>query len=398
MKNKQSKNKENDVIFKGRTAVRNFLNHSPFHDEKSLIVQRDIFTNSPFVSSLFSEIVYSKAHSFQDQHDFVNYLSQTGIDRVIFSNPYRNEAVKKLYEFCRNKDIPLLVIERGCLPETVFFDLGGFLLDSPSYNRKAWDVLPTKEQEDQLTHYITTYQQGLPALEAQSEKKNFDKLVEQLKADDKPVVLITLQIPTDVVTRYFAPEGSDYYNFLEFMKDAVSKYGERYTFIYKPHPRTPELKVDGAHDVSDIHIDQAIALADALLTFNSGTGVLAYLHNKPVATFGRAFYGGDGLAKQISTLDDLVMFLENLPLTFDDDKRKRFLIHLLFRQLSDVRFISHPFWKQGMPIAIQYCKARFYSRVTCKTIEIEHPHPNRLLDISWSVFRWLKNRCEERLT
>lgn len=404
MTSKRQQNKNVDTVLKENTEIKRAPNHSPFHTERALILQRDIFTSSPFVYSLFATIVYSKPDAFRNLDRLGSYLSQKSINRIVFSNPYRTDLINKIYEFCRKTGFPMLVIERGCLPGTVFFDMGGFLLDSPSYNREAWDVPPTTEQEAQLNRYMTTYHQGLPALETQPDKgRSAADMVKQLQADNKPVVLITLQMPSDTVTRYFAHEGRDYTSFLDLMNEAVSQLGETYAFIYKPHPRTPELKIEDALDASDKHIDQAIELADAVVTFNSGTGVLAFLHNKPVATYGRAFYDGEGLTYKITAMNDLRAFLENLPSGFGDQHRKRFLIHLLYRQLSDVRFNTLPFWKQGVPIAIQYQKARFYDGSTQKTVILDRPVTSYPIvqqmklgrDIVFAIGRWLNNRLEE---
>lgn len=390
-------------IFKEKTEIERLEHHSPFHMEKALILQRDIFTCSPFVYSLFDKIVYSKPDTFLNLHGLESYLSYQNIDRLVFSNPYRSETIHNIYEYCRKIGFPLLVIERGCLPGTVFFDMGGFLLDSPSYNQEAWDIPSTTEQEAQLNHFMSNYHQGQPALEAQSDKEGSADLVKQLQADNKPVVLITLQMPSDTVTRYFAHKGRDYTSFLKLMNEFVSQYDETYAFIYKPHPRAPELNIENALDASGIHIDHAIELADAVVTFNSGTGVLAFLHNKPVATYGKAFYGGKGLTYQITTNDELDTFLQKLTTSFDYKKRKRFLVHLLSRQLSDVHFNTLRFWKQGVPIAIQYRKARFYDGSTQKVVILNRPifsHPivrqmKLGRDIIFAIGRWLNNRLEE---
>ncbi|MCP4933883.1 MAG: glycosyltransferase [bacterium] len=375
---------------------------SPFRDEKVLILQRDIFTDQLFVKRLFRQVEHGNASDLASPGELRKYLTSKAIDRVVFSNPYRHEHITQIYKFCHDNDFPLLVIERGCFPETVFLDMGGFLVDSSSYLKKYWDIQPTHTQQQQLVRYLSIYNKGMQALEVQSDRGGGAFILQSVAGSNKPVVLITLQMPSDTVTNVFVEEGRDYDSFIELMSSLVDKLGDQYLFVYKPHPRTPDLSIMGAISLADVHIDEAIIACDAVITFNSGTGVLAFLHEKPVAIYGRAFYGVDGLVSKISNLVDLEYFLRNLHTSFDVALRERFLIHLLTRILSDVRFLSLPFWKRGIAVAIQYRVARIFDRSTAQTrifqIGQQKGHMSKkhrtVSDFFWAIKRWLKNRLD----
>ncbi len=97
-------------------------------------------------------------------------------------------------------------------------------------------------------------------------------------------------------------------------------------FLFQATPRSPELQIAGANSLADTHIDDALSHWDALLTFNSGTGVLGFLHGKPVATFGRAFYDGNGLTHKVHSEEDFMAFLEDRNSSFEAESRERFCI------------------------------------------------------------------------
>lgn len=100
-----------------------------------------------------------------------------------------------------------------------------------------------------------------------------------------------------------------------------------------------------------------------------------------------------------TTVDEFAQFLARLPASFDRVKRERFLCHLLFRVLSDVRFLHYPLLASRTTAFIRYKVARLFDAGTGKVFE--NPvdpmvdRPSRLADardLTRAAGRWTINR------
>ncbi len=97
------------------------------------------------------------------------------------------------------------------------------------------------------------------------------------------------------------------------------------------------------------HINDLVEMADAVLLINSGVGITALTYEKPLLYAGTAFFGHDGLARQVHSHQDVIDAIS--PLTaFRPDREaiRQFLHYLVFEFYSFANFKTRRVrWKDG---------------------------------------------------
>jgi hypothetical protein len=168
---------------------------------------------------------------------------------------------------------------------------------------------------------------------------------------------------------------------------------------YKPHPRGRPVDIPGAENVARLHIDDAIRAADLVLTFTSGVGLLALVHQKPVAAFGRAYYCQPGVCDAVASVDDVVDFATRGSGRNAPASRERFLAHLLTNVYSSVRFLANPLGAaRSRQVAIVYDRIRVWRPSGTVALSAAYPvwlrQPALMAGAEYSaaVSRALRNR------
>jgi Capsule polysaccharide biosynthesis protein len=322
-------------------------NISDWRKYPAICVTQDMFTRSRCIVSLFDDLTSVNRNSGWAESPG-DWLDQNCDRRIVFSNPYRDLQTTALYNLCRARKQPICVIERGPLPGTLLIDGTGFLVDSNAYNFSNSDEVNFPENwQDVIRNYKLEYLSAGDSLEFQiPDRVKSAQLMERLtQSMKKPAILIALQMPDDTVTRHFCHPGRSYQTFLTFCQACIKQFSDRYTFVYKPHPRAANLRFDDADNLMNVHIDDALAKCAAVLTFNSGVGVLAMMHDKPVAVFGRAYYASAQSITTVADMDDMCRFLESLVAQQPQTQSDSFLFHLTQRVLSHVIYLPKTkFW------------------------------------------------------
>ena len=273
------------------------------------------------------------------------YIERFNIRNVIFNNPYGNPKRQVIYEKIKELQVPVYVVERGALPNSIYVDNNGFCAESESYNEIMWQDSLTEDKREITRNYINDYKAKPVSLESQkSGIMGGSNLRYKLGvgAKDTKIMFVALQSPSDTTTNFFSGSIQSYDNFInEMQKVCYFLEDKGWKVLYKNHPLTlDKVKLDNAICVDDFHINDILEACDCVSLINSGVGVLAMLYNKPVYYFGEAFYAVEGLNKKIANADELSSELESFDFEYDESKAIGFISFLI----ND--FYSFATWKR----------------------------------------------------
>jgi tetratricopeptide (TPR) repeat protein len=304
---------------------------------------------------------------FDDEASFEDYVKVNGVDRVVFSNPYGNERLLNIYKLCRARGIEIVVGERGALPDSVYHDRNGFLVDSSSYNEEYWNRPLNANEESNVSEYIAYIRSGEHALEQQSERRTVPSLRKKLGISrGKKILFVPFQQPNDTVIRYFSGPVGSFESFRKEIARIAANIGDDWCVVYKKHPVEDELAgIDGAIEANDINVYDLLEMADAVALINSGVGIYAMMYGKPLYVFGESWYGHEGLCRVIREHEDAV---EVIRAGFDVDYEKvlRFIHYLRFEFYSFGKMTARRVrYQDGTPITatsqINYYELRGWS-------------------------------------
>ena len=306
-------------------------------DSRSARTLRDVFpiVGRPIYTS--DNDLVDESGAF-DARRFERWLQTNGVNRVLFPNPYRTTARRGAYRWCREREFPYLVFERGALVDSWFFDPGGFNADSQSYGREKWDRRLTEPEERRVRKYIDWYLAGSETLERQGTLVGVDTLARALRFVGRKVLFVPLQRPSDTVTVHMAGVAGTFSGFLSFIDRCAERlYEEGWVVLCKRHPfETSAPVLRWAQYVEpDTNIVDLVQLADAVALMNSGVGLYAMMMGKPCYIFADAFYAFKDVNEVVSSLD-VEHFCASIRkgTTIDECAVRRFIHYLRFEFYS----------------------------------------------------------------
>lgn len=305
------------------------------HAGTSLLFRRNPFCwDREFAPFLGNPLLVNES-DFVSASQFGDFVRDSNISRVVFANPYANEALLNFYRWCRENKFPYVVCERGALPDSIYHDKRGFLSDSESYQPTTWDHPLTKEQRDRTLSYIADIRHGSHMLEQQSDRVDLATLKQRLGIKHgQKVLLVPFQQPNDTVIKYFSGPIGSYEAFRQQIIRLTVDLGEEWKVIYKKHPAEVDFRpIPGATSAHDENIYDLLELASAVAVINSGVGIYAMMFGKPLLVFGDAWYAHDGTCFQVNTEDDACEIIK-ADLTLDYEKVLRFIHYLRFQFYS----------------------------------------------------------------
>lgn len=284
------------------------------------------------------KVFYHSEHDFKNVDDAINFLRNSSFNLVVMPNPYGNKRRKFIYKKLKELKFPVVVFDRGALPDSWFFDIG-FNADSPSYHPLEWDIQLSEIQNDKVSQYIEELKIEHKALEKQNMPIGSDVLREELNLGDKKILFVPFQRPEDTVIKYFS---SGYNNFIKEIEN-VTKYVKKYLddewiVLAKKHPLetvNPSKSITFVDE--DINIYDLIDLSDRIVLINSGVGVLSMLWNKPVLYFGQVFYGHPDINVKVNNYKDILYYM-NKDMVVNELTVKKFIYHLRYKIYSFANF------------------------------------------------------------
>lgn len=299
------------------------------------------YTSIEHALRTLGRLTFRREHSFESADAVVDFIRDSPFELVIMPNPYGNSRRMYVYQKLRAVGFPVLVFDRGGLPNSWFFDIG-FNADSPSYSPLSWDQPLDADQRTSVRDYISSVISSDVALETQGDRVGGEELRKELSLEGKQVLFVPFQRPGDTTMRHFAGNVKDAQEFtlrIEQVQGLLASVSDDWVVICKKHPletKLPSRRLQFVPD--DTHIHDLLELASAVALVNSGTGLLATLFDKPVYHFGQTYYEHPRLNRSVQTADALVHALLHAPVHFDPDVRDRLIFHLVNRVYSFGKF------------------------------------------------------------
>jgi predicted glycosyltransferase involved in capsule biosynthesis len=292
---------------------------------------KDIF---PFLGNIVYVLEYNFIYKNGKlrESEFKLFLKKYNISRIVFTNPYGNEARLCIYKWCRENNFPFLCFERGALLDSWFIDQNGFNADSYSYAPCMWDEPLSPEQEEDISDYIVRSLQAQESLEKQGPSIGGKGLAQKLRIGGRKVLFVPLQRPSDTVIKHFMPKFKDYSDFISHIDDiALFLKRKGWTVLVKQHPlEISDIILKNAVVVdTETHFLDLIDLCHSIALVNSGVGVYAMMAQKPCFIFGDAFYSIDGVnVSLVGMKPNQAAKIISESYAVNTEKAKRFLYYL----------------------------------------------------------------------
>lgn len=265
------------------------------------------------------KIDYFDMEKKENQINVIKRIDAGFYDAVCMFNPYmKSHTDLYLYfSYAKNKGVRPIVIERGALPESWYY------AEDMAYADSDYDRLNISEVviEDQslIESFFERIKSGNFTLESNgSFDETFYKYRLLLSVVDKKKVFIPLQLSDDSAVTLFVGNLKSYEDYIENLREVFNE-NKDLLFLVKKHPlsKLSDFQDDLPDNVvicddSD-NIHALIEISDAVICYNSGVGLLALMHRKPVFTVGRSFYSKShyGLATAVSLPEDAVTIIKS---------------------------------------------------------------------------------------
>lgn len=302
-------NEEVEAIIKNK---KNMINKNWLHDSSKILVllqhedQFDYFLPLRLLN-MNLELYDTKISKTQ-----INKLKSNHYAAVAIFNPYMesHSNLFPIFELAKAYNCPTIVIERGGIPHSIYYASNVAYNDSDYTNQNFLKHTPKNINNTIL--YINELKKGENTLEKSNDYTNSLNKYNQHK---KQICFIPLQLENDMATNFFT-EG--YQSYIDFVTEVESFNYEKFNdflFIIKVHPldkRNINIKSSNViiSDKND-NIHALLELADVVICYNSGVGLLALCHNCVLKTVGNAYYNKhDGLGKRYSSFNEAVDSLD----------------------------------------------------------------------------------------
>lgn len=308
-------------------------------------------------------------------YNTLSSIEKFEFDRIFIFNPYmKSHAVYRgILELAKKLNIKTTVIERGGLPNSMYYadevaygdsDYTDLKYTLGGANLQGWEI----EQGKNIVNIIKT---GAYSLENVEPYELTWKKLALLRHAGMKKIFIPLQIRDDMAVRCFTEGHITYAEFEMTLQDTVRSHNDC-VFIIKQHPLS-KYDLSWTEEYENIYlasqsenVHALIDVCDAVVLYNSGVGLLALAHQKPVYCIGNAYYSGrDAYAKSVVNLEiALNMINENNQTPYSEHELAMFFAWLISRKYS---------WFSADDIIREFSdrKAHGYKNITVNTINID---------------------------
>lgn len=226
-------------------------------------------------------------------------------------NPYMKSHAqfKQLVLLARELGREVIVIERGALPGTIYYD-EDVAYNSPSFFEERFLQEQFTDEEIAGAHeYINELKAGNRTLEQMDDYATTKQKLAGLAALKSPVCFVPLQLHDDMAVTMFITGEQHYPEFSASLSETIDANPD-IVFVVKPHPlskidhltQKPNLVLASRED--NIHC--LLDIAAFVVCYNSGVGLLSLLHRTPTATIGNAFYNMAGAGYRAASVQDAI--------------------------------------------------------------------------------------------
>ena len=225
----------------------------------------------------------------------MNAVENHEYDRIFIFNPYMKSHAKfrGILELARKTGVEITVVERGGLPNSIYYAPEVAYGDSDYQNLDAILATHTLQSEATSQFLIDSLRSGNEFLEKQDAYESTWKKHVLLRNSALTKVFIPLQLHDDMAVTKFTDGYAAYADFYEEINQAASTHPE-VLFLIKRHPLSKENFNTDLENVvfieANVNIYTLIDICDATIAYNSGVGLLSVIHNKPTFNIGNAYY------------------------------------------------------------------------------------------------------------
>lgn len=226
-------------------------------------------------------------------------------------NPHMksHSKFKQLVLLARERGLQMIVIERGALPGTIYYDAEVSYASEGFSEARFLAEEFTPEEISASSAYRFNLRSGNKTLESMDSYEETAARHAALSALTIPICFIPLQLEDDMAVTMFLKGEQTYHEFAASLDEAIDRHPE-IIFVVKPHPLS---KLDALRSKQNLIIasreDNIHFLLDAasfVVCYNSGVGLLSMIHEKPTATLGNAFYNMMGAGAHCSSVNDAI--------------------------------------------------------------------------------------------
>lgn len=240
---------------------------------------------------------------FEDGKDTVDAilsgLEKGEIDDIAIFNPYMKShaAFRPIFDKARELGRNTIVIERGALPETIYYD-NDVCYNIDSFSEDAFlDEKISQEELKYAESYLSELRLGSKTLEEMGSYAETSLKYQDLLKSEGLKCFIPLQLEDDMAVTMFLKGEQTYPEFLASLTSLVGQNPD-VMFVIKPHPLSKsEIPLARTNVILAERSDNIHAILDAVdgtLCYNSGVGLLSILHQTATITLGNAFYNMAG--------------------------------------------------------------------------------------------------------
>jgi len=319
-----------------------------------------------FPSKFASDIVTFKA-----------VMMESNAKAAIVTNPYATKARQTTFELA-SKEFEVKVFERGALPDSWFVD-HDMPWHSGSYSEKYWEnELDTKNRRSVIS-YLHTLQRGAITLENNARRIGAQKAQEILSIPQgTKIIFVPLQTPHDTSVGEHTKLTNNYSEFINEIDDyayEINKLG--WKIVVKIHPLDTS-KYDFKYCIvapSDMNIHDLIDLSAGVLCYNSGVGLLAIAHHRPVCCVGKSFYIHNKIGTYFNgdISEVLNYFSKESPV--DKEQVVKFFHYLLHSFYSFGRARKSVEFRRDMKVSVtesvEYYRVKTFSGTCNKVISLD---------------------------
>ena len=240
---------------------------------------------------------------FDDQPATLKQITEAlvsgSVDSVAIFNPYMasNSAYKGIILLARELGRNVVVIERGALPGTVYYDQD-VCYNSESFSESSFlNEMFTDQERGEAIEYVDRLRQGHETLEAMDSYQVTAEKYDSFSRLKMKICFIPLQLEEDMAVTMFIKGEQTYPEFVSSLPSLFRENPDVF-FIVKPHPLSKGATIHHTENVlvanRDDNIHFLLDLANVVLCYNSGVGLLSLAHQTPLITLGNAFYNMAG--------------------------------------------------------------------------------------------------------
>lgn len=234
---------------------------------------------------------------------------------LIMWNPYayligaNHQWKKDLYDYFRENNKPVYIVERAALPESIYIDKNGYLALSSSYYEENWNKPLNEEAWQKTVEFIENFTFSEDSLEKQNNRIIEPQFLKELNIDKNKIkVFVPMQVAHDTVIILWSDWVKSVVNFQNIIRELADK-NDDIIFLVKNHPvdkKNIMLPSKNIKIVDNYHYKDCIQYSDKVLTINSGVGFQAMMWQKPVITVGGSYYQFKGINYKANSEGDIL--------------------------------------------------------------------------------------------